>query len=116
VIADAGQSVNNSGHSVPTVCSEQPWHVLEEHDGSCFHSANESADVVKEPSVIVYSFALTSERYGLAGEPCGENVDGGKFIKGGEVAKVGSVNVGFKPGVCSVVNVGDKHCFGVDAC
>jgi hypothetical protein len=52
----------------------------------------------------------------LAGEPCGENVDGGKFIKGGEVAKVGSVNVGFKPGVCSVVNVGDEHCFGVDAC
>ena len=72
-VPDVGQALNDSGHSIPVVCSKQPRHVFEEQDGSCVHAPiNEAADVVEEPSLIVYSFALSSERERLAWEPGGQ--------------------------------------------
>jgi hypothetical protein len=81
--------VNDSGHSVPVVCREQPTHVLEHKPaGSWLHSANKVADVIEQPPFVVDAGAPAGRGYRLAGEPAAQHVDRLRS-RADEVADVG---------------------------
>jgi len=100
---------------VPVVCSEQPRHVLAEHEGACPHSANQSCDVIKQIPFVIEAGSWSGDREWLAREPGGHDVDLGQLVEGGEVPEVGCVgHVGGEPVACARVDVGDEHRFHVD--
>ena len=76
-VPDRGQSLNDSGHSVAVVCSEQPRDVLEHaQSGVWVKVAESTCDVIEEPSFVGGSGASPGHGYRLAGEAGRENVDG----------------------------------------
>src|SRR5690606_14661905 len=75
-VAERGQSLNDSGHSVSAVRSEQPRDVLEhEQPGSWVHSANSGCDVIPKPPFVFDAVPAAGHAHGLARETGGEHLD-----------------------------------------
>jgi hypothetical protein len=87
--------VNDSGHSVPAVCSKQPTDVLEHaQPGRWVHSPDAGDDVIEQPPLVVDALSFACAGHGLAREPCCEDVD--RVVgpgEGGEVAVVRHLRV-----------------------
>jgi len=95
---------------VPAVSSEHPGHVLEEHVGSCAHSANLICEVIEEPSFVGGSGTPAGLGYGLAGQAADQEVDGGENFAVRPAAKVGDAGVPvLEQRRAVVVVVGDEH-------